>query len=379
MTTDPTSTEHPATPTEPGAPSPGASRARRLTRAMAPLTAAALVGGGAGAAVYSLADASQSTPAETAAVASTPVAATSSTITAVWQRSKAGVVDITVTGAQQPGAFGAPGGGGQAEGSGFVIDTDGHIVTNAHVVDGAGTVTVHFANGKSVKARVVGTDGSSDLAVLQVNVPASQLDPLPLGSSSSVDVGEGVIAIGSPFGLPGSVTAGIVSAVGRTIKAPNGYSIANSVQTDAAINHGNSGGPLLDGDGRVIGVNAQIESESGGNDGVGFAIPVDTVKQVSSAIVAGRAVEHAYLGVSIGDSSQGNGVLVQQVQPNTPASDAGLRQGDLITALDGNPVASSDALTTAIASKKPGATVKLTVERNGSTITLTAKLASRPS
>jgi putative serine protease PepD len=361
-------------------PPPARSRARRFTRTLAPLTVAALVGGGAGAGVYALADASTgATTTQAVTVSAAPVAATTSDVTAVWQRSRAGVVDITVTGAQQPGAFGAPGGGGQAEGSGFVIDTQGHIVTNAHVVGGADSVTVHLSSGKTVKATVVGRDASSDLAVLHVDLPASQLDPLPLGTSASVDVGESVIAIGSPFGLPGSVTAGIVSAVGRTIQAPNGYSIANTVQTDAAINHGNSGGPLLDADGRVVGVNAQIESESGGNDGVGFAIPVDTVKRVTAAIVAGRTVEHAYLGVSVGNSAQGAGALVDRVQSNTPAAKAGLRQGDLITAFDGSPVASADDLTSAVAAEKPGASVKLRVERNGSTVTLTAKLGTRPS
>jgi putative serine protease PepD len=378
--TNPTETAASHSPTtDRREPTPGASRARRFTRTMAPLTVCALIGGGAGAGVYALTDVSNGASTQAVAVASMPVAATSSDITAVWQRSKAGVVDITATGAQQPGAFGAPGSGGQAEGSGFVIDRQGHIVTNAHVIDGAASITVHFSSGKTVEATVVGTDASSDLAVLRVDVPASQLDPLPLGTSASVDVGESVIAIGSPFGLPGSVTAGIVSAVGRTVQAPNGYSIANTVQTDAAINHGNSGGPLLDANGRVVGVNAQIQSESGGNDGVGFAIPVDTVKQVASAIVDGRTVEHAYLGVSITDSARGAGALVDRVQPNTPAAEAGLRQGDLITAVDGSPVASADALTSTVAAQKAGTSLELTVERNGSTVTLTAELGARPS
>jgi putative serine protease PepD len=349
-----------------------------VTRTLAPLAAAALVGGGAGAGVYALSSSSQSTPAPTAAIGALPVSAATSNITSIWERSRAGVVDITVKSTPQVGPLGTSG-GGTAEGSGFVLDKAGHIVTNAHVVDGAGSITVHLTNAESVKAKLVGVDASSDLAVLKVDVPASRLDALPLGSSASVDVGEGVVAIGSPFGLPGTVTAGIVSAVNRTIQAPNGYSIPNAVQTDAAINHGNSGGPLLDTSGRVIGVNAQIESDSGGNDGVGFAIPVDTVKRVTSAIVAGKAVEHAYLGVRIGNSQQGTaGALVGSVQSGTPAASAGLRQGDVITAINGRRITSADELTAAIGARQPGSVVKLTVSRGGSTLTLTATLGSRP-
>src|SRR5262249_44119585 len=163
--------------------------------------------------------------------------------------------------------------GAQAEGSGFVIDSNGDIVTNQHVVDGATSIKVTFQNGKTVKATLVGTDPSTDIAVIKVSVPSDELHPLTFGNSSAVQVGQAVAAIGSPFGLPETLTSGIVSALNRTISAPNNFSISGAIQTDAPINHGNSGGPLLNTGGEVIGVNAQIESDSGGNDGVGFAIP----------------------------------------------------------------------------------------------------------
>ena len=173
------------------------------------------------------------------------------------------------------------------------------MITNAHVVEGAQSVEITFSNGKTYDATIVGTDASTDLAVLKVDAPASLLVPLTLGDSSEVGVGDTVVAIGSPFGLENSVTAGIVSALGRSMEAPNGFTINGAIQTDAAINHGNSGGPLLDLDGRVIGVNAQIASESGGNDGVGFAIPSNTVGSIAKQLIADGSVQHAYLGVSV--------------------------------------------------------------------------------
>src|SRR6266545_2902811 len=186
------------------------------------------------------------------------------------------------------GALIGAGGGAstqQAEGSGFVYDADGHIVTNEHVVDGATSVKVRFWNGKTYTARVVGTDSSTDLAVLDVDAPASQLFPLSLGDSSKVAVGDNVVAIGSPFGLEESVTAGIVSGLHREMTSPSNFTIDDSIQTDAALNHGNSGGPLLNARGHVIGVNSQIESDSGGSDGVGFAIPSNTVKSIASQLI----------------------------------------------------------------------------------------------
>jgi S1-C subfamily serine protease len=188
-----------------------------------------------------------------ASVPAQPAAVTTTSLIQLYKNTAPGVVDIKVTGVDTGG-----GGTGSAEGSGFVIDKNGDVVTNAHVVDGASSITVFFPNGKTAKAKLVGIDNSTDIAVIKVDAAAALLHPLTLGSSSGVQVGEEVAAIGSPFGLPGSLTSGIVSAVNRTITAPNQYSITGAIQTDAAINHGNSGGPLLDLSGDVIGVNAQI-------------------------------------------------------------------------------------------------------------------------
>ena len=214
--------------------------------------------------------------------------------------------------------------------------------------------------------------------MIKVNVAASELHPLTFGSSSAVEVGQPVAAIGSPFGLPETLTSGIVSAVNRTITAPNNYSISGAIQTDAPINHGNSGGPLLNASGQVIGVNAQIESDSGGNDGVGFAIPSDAVKSVSDTIIAGGKVQHAYLGITIGTASSGAGAQVSAVKAASPASSAGVKAGDVITAIDGTAVTTADDLTAKISAHKPGDKVTLSVTRNGATLKLDVTLGTRP-
>jgi S1-C subfamily serine protease len=201
----------------------------------------------------------------------------------VYKRAYRGVVQITVTQASA-GPFG---GASSAQGSGFVYDTTGDIVTNEHVVDGATSISVKFWNGQSYKATLVGSDISSDLAVVKVDAPSSVLHPLTIGDSTTLQVGDSVVAIGSPFGLNESVTSGIVSALHRQITAPNNATISDTIQTDAAINHGNSGGPLLDDHGRVIGVNAQIESDSGGNDGVGFAISSAVLRSTIAQLLNG--------------------------------------------------------------------------------------------
>jgi putative serine protease PepD len=304
-------------------------------------------------------------------------ASASDSIADIYEQASPAVVEITVSGTREPSPFGAPGGTQQSQGSGFVYDTQGHVITNQHVVAGAETVSVTFANGKSYSARVVGSDPSTDIAVLDVDAPASVLSPLELGDSSSLEVGEGVVAIGSPFGLEQTVTSGIVSALHRQITAPNNFAIDDAIQTDAAINHGNSGGPLLDLSGEVVGVNSQIESESGGNDGVGFAVPSNTVDRIARALIADGSVEHAYLGVSTEDGD--GGASIAEVRAGTPAADAGLRTGDVVTAIDGRKVASADELRTAIDAQQPGDGVKLTVERGGSTETITVTLGTRPS
>ena len=310
-----------------------------------------------------------------------PAAARSNlSVTGVYNAARKGVVEITVKSTAADNSGGFPFGGGsqtqQALGSGFVYDGNGHIVTNQHVVDGAQSISVRFWNGATYRATLVGSDPSTDIAVIKVAAPASMLHPLALGNSGSIVVGQGVVAIGSPFGLQETVTAGIVSALHREMTAPNNFTIADSIQTDAAINHGNSGGPLLTLDGEVIGVNAQIESDSGGSDGVGFAIPANTVRSIASQLIGTGSVKHAYLGVGI--SSAANGVKLTQVRTGTPAAQAGLQTGDVVTAVDGKQVRAADELGTAIDAKKPGDRVSITYTRNGASHTVTVTLAERP-
>ena len=351
-----------------------------LIRRVAPVAAALAVGAGAGVGIYAgVSGGSHSAPVPTASVPAQPAAVTQTvtTLPQLYKDVTPGVVDITVSGTSA-GTF-----GGQqtteAEGSGFVYDAKGDIITNAHVVDGANSITVHFMNGKNAKATLVGADDSSDTAVVKVSVDASQLHPLTLGDSSTVIPGQSVAAIGSPFGLPETMTSGIVSAINRTVTAPNNYSIAGAIQTDAAINHGNSGGPLLDTSGNVIGINAQIESESGDNAGVGFALPINAVKSVADTLIAGGKVQHAYLGISVGDTTNGTGAQIERVVSGAPADTAGLKAGDVITAVGSTPVTDSNDLTAAINARAPGDKITLTITRNGSTKSIVVTLGTRPS
>ena len=346
------------------------------------MTGAALLGAASVAALTVVFDDSASTAAPPqATVTHAPAAASSSTETVgdIYKQTGDSVVEITVTSAGQAGPTGGTGGTQQATGSGFVYDTQGHVVTNQHVVDGAQSVSVKFANGRTYSATVVGADPSTDLAVIDVNAPASVLTPLELGDSSAVEVGDGVIAIGSPFGLDQTVTTGIVSALHRQITSPNNFSIDNAIQTDAAINHGNSGGPLLDMHGDVIGVNSQIESDSGGNDGVGFAVPSNTISRIAAALISNGSVEHAYLGVAIDDSTSTAGARLAEVRAGTPAARAGLKSGDVITKVSGTSIGSADELRQLVDSKQPGDKVEVTVKRNGTTKTVTVTLGTRPS
>jgi len=356
---------------------------KTFLRRTAPVAAALALGAGAGAGVYAgLAGGGGKSAAPTVTVAAAQSAAATTTVSSLTQLYKdvtPGVVDITVTSAGGPGGFDPQGGTSQAEGSGFVFDTSGHIVTNEHVVDGATAINVRFPNGTTAKATLVGSDPSTDIAVIKVDVAASELHPLSLGSSKNVQPGEDVVAIGSPFGLADSMTSGIVSAIGRTIEAPNHYSIADSIQTDAPINHGNSGGPLLDLSGNVIGVNAQIESGGGGSDGVGFAIPIDSVKGVVTTIVAGGKVVHAYIGIHVGDATNGSGAMISSVSAGTPAAKAGLKAGDVITALDGKAITKADDLTASITAHTPNDKVTLTITRDGKTLKIDVTLGVRPS
>jgi putative serine protease PepD len=350
---------------------------RRRTASIAAVIVGAAAVGAGGAATYA-----GLTPAPTQTVVrevpvsnGQPAADTSGfSVADIYNRAHKGVVEITVASQSTPTPFGRQ--RQQAQGSGFVYDAEGHIITNQHVVDGATAVSVRFWNGETYEAEVVGTDASTDLAVIKVDAPESVLEPLALGDSNALHVGDDVVAIGSPFGLENTVTSGIVSALHRQMTSPNNFTIADAIQTDAAINHGNSGGPLLDADGKVIGVNAQIESDSGGNDGVGFAIPSSTVETIVTQLISTGKAEHAYLGVAV--ETVDDGARITEVRSGTPAERAGLRAGDTITAVDGNAVSSGDELTSAIGAKQPGDSVSITYTRDGSSHAVDVELASRP-
>jgi putative serine protease PepD len=351
----------------------------RFRRTLPALAALVVAAGGAGAAVYAaLSPGRTQTVVRQVTVSDSQPAAKTETLSvnSIYRRAYQGVVELTVTSQSSSGTFGGGSQTQKAQGSGFVYDAQGDIVTNQHVVDGATSVSVKFWNGKTYSAHVVGTDASTDLAVVKVDAPSSLLHPLTLGDSSSLQVGDGVVAIGSPFGLEETVTSGIVSALHRQMTSPSGFAIPDSIQTDAAINHGNSGGPLFNTSGKVVGVTAQIESDSGGNDGVGFAIPSNTVRSVVGQLISSGKAEHAYLGVSL--SSGSSTARVASVRSGTPAARAGLKAGDVVTALDGKAIASSGELESAIGAHKPGDSVSLTYSRNGTTHTVQLKLASRP-
>ncbi len=363
----------------------------RTISMLAALAAATALGAAVGAGTYAvLADDAPSEVRQVTVESSEPAADVSDGFADVYARAYKSVVEITASGSET-NPSGEPG-TQRAQGSGFVYDRDGTIVTNQHVVGDSSSLSVRFWNGTSYEAELVGTDPSTDLAVLRVDAPASLLAPLALGDSSALDVGDAVAAIGSPFGLEGTLTTGVVSALHRQMTAPNNFTITDSVQTDAAINHGNSGGPLLDAQGRVVGVNAQIESDSGGNDGIGFAIPSNTVRSIVDQLLDTGAVEHAYLGIGL--VSAANGVAVTEVREGTPADSAGLEPatgtttvdgeevpsgGDVIVAIDGEPVTTSAELQSAIDAQKPGDTVTLTVLRDGDRTTVEVTLGTRPS
>jgi len=340
----------------------------------------------------------------------------------LYARANPAVVNITVLGSgdqvgleqptQDPNATPElPGGFAAAEGSGFVYDMQGHIVTNNHVVAGATRVMVTFADGSEAAATVIGTSPDADLAVIQVSVDASELHPLPIGSSSALKVGQAVVAIGNPFGLAGSMSTGIVSGLGRLLAdggtTPDGgqFSIPDIIQTDAAINPGNSGGPLLDLAGNVVGVNTAIESAVRSNSGVGYAVPADLVARSVPALISTGKFQMSYLGISGGTlnsalassmniSGTQRGVLVVTVVPNGPADTAGLLGGtqqatvgglpvllggDVIVAIDGQPVQSfNDLLSYLVRNTSAGDQVTLSVLRNGKPTDVKVTLGARP-
>jgi putative serine protease PepD len=350
--------------------------------------AALAAGAGVGAGSYALAEngGTTTTVVQAPSATSSPTAATKTlSVNGVYRSARDGVVEITTTSTSSssgnsPFPFGGSGPQkSQAQGSGFVYDTAGHVITNDHVVAGASSISVMFADGSKYSAKVVGADPSTDLAVLKVDAPSSKLHPLTLGDSSKVQVGDGVVAIGAPFGLDETVTSGIVSALNRDISSTNNFTISNVIQTDAAINHGNSGGPLLDMSGQVIGITSQIESESGGNEGVGFAVPSNTIKSVVSKLIKGERVAHPYLGVYVQAPANRSGAQIASVKSGSPAADAGLKAGDIVTAFGGETIASPDDLTSAVGAKQPGDKVSVTYIRSGSTKTTQVTIGTRPS
>ena len=399
-----------------------ASMARARDLARTPL-GSAIVGGLIVAAVFVIAIAagwihssSSGSSDVGAALAPTPLPKTASqetskglSVNQIYSADAPGVVYVQATEPPKPANPLTPFGGssgGTATGTGFVIDRDGHILTNDHVVSGASKIEVTLGRkdtSSPISAQVVGTDPSTDIAVLKVDAPADQLHPLALGDSSNVHVGDPVVAIGNPFGLDRTVTSGIVSALQREIKAPNGFSIDHVIQTDAAINPGNSGGPLLNAAGQVIGITSQIESQSGGNTGVGFAVPINTARQVAKQILSSGSVQHAYLGIqgydltpqvaSLLNLPVKRGAVIQRVQANSPAAKAGLHGGnaivqisgqqvrvggDIITSIDGQPVKSMQDVVNAVNKKKPGDDVQLGITRHGHSQTVTVTLGNRP-
>lgn len=354
----------------------------RTPLVVAALASALALGVGLGAAAFAVLDDSATVVRQVTVEGSQPIAESDLPAAEIYDRASKSVVELAASGGV---------GGASAQGSGFVYDESGHIVTNQHVVTGATSVAVSFWNGVELDATLVGTDPSTDLAVLRVDASRALLHPLLLTDSSAIDVGDPVLALGSPFGLEGTITAGIVSALHREMTAPNNFVITNTIQTDAAINHGNSGGPLLDRRGRVIGVNAQIESESGGSDGVGFAVPSNTVRAIVKQLIATGEVEHAYLGIRMSPLEEG--VAVTEVLPGTPAEEAGLRPatgttivdgqevptgGDVVVEFDGEKVTSAVALQSAVDARRPGDVVSITVVRDGTRRTLEVTLGVRP-
>ena len=318
----------------------------------------------------------------------------------IYKQVSPSVVNISITG-----------GGGffpsEGTGSGFVLDKAGHIVTNNHVVEEARRITVAFSDATQVEAQVVGTDPDSDLAIIQVDVDSEMLHPVEMGDSSGLEVGQRAIAIGNPFGFERTLTVGIISALGRVVPRMGGFSLPDLIQTDAAINPGNSGGPLLDSQGRVIGVNTLIFSETGVSTGVGFAIPVDTVKRVVPTLIEGRSFVHPWLGISgltlspdlaeeLDLPATTRGAYVNQVIPKSPADRAGLRGGtrettlfigedflqaggDIITAMDGTEIKDFNDLITYLSKEtKVGQTVEVTILREGEELRIPVELGERP-
>jgi putative serine protease PepD len=355
----------------PGGPaSPGAGGRGRLSRPLAAAVAAVvLLAGGYGIGRVLDRNSASATPAGAGiptAVVSAPIKAGDEPVAAVAKALLPTVVELTVQTQQ-----------GDGLGSGVIYDKNGYILTAAHVVEGADQVTVRLADGTRLRGQVLGTDTANDVGVVRVdrgNLPAA-----PLAVNVPLQVGQLAVAIGSPFRLEGSVTAGVVSATNRILSDDQGS--REVIQTDAPINPGNSGGVLADREGRVIGINSAIRSDgaAGGNIGIGFAVPIDIAARSATAIVQHKSLQTGFLGVSTGDPTSGRGgALIQAVTAGSPAAKAGLQEGDLVVAVDGQTVTGSDDLVSRIRDHKPGDRVTLKVVRDGKEQTVTATLADRP-
>jgi putative serine protease PepD len=352
---------------------------KRTTRAAALIAAAALGAGTAVTAVV-LTDGSGTPPETTTIVGNAGAAVSTSSgesVGEIYRSSVAGVVEIKVSSTSStPSPFGQQ--SQVAQGTGFEIDSNGDIATNAHVVEGANSISVETNDGKTHRATLVGSDATTDVAVIRIDAGESSLHPLTFGDSTALQVGDPVVAIGDPFGLADSVSAGIVSALGRTITSPDNHPIQDAIQTDAAVNHGNSGGPLFNGQGQVVGITSQIyaDDSTSGNVGIGFAVPSATVERIANELIADGHASHPYLGVSLADAD--GGARVTQVATGSPAADAGVNAGDVITAIDDRAVSSADDVVTRLAAMSPGDSVSLTVTRNGGSTTIRATLGTAP-
>ncbi|MGZ4271112.1 MAG: S1C family serine protease [Solirubrobacteraceae bacterium] len=349
------------------------------------------MGGGVGAGLVLLTGAGDNTTTTTTVTQATSAASERTSTTGalnartLYASTAAGVVDVTSRGITSSSGGGSPFGGpsqsATATGTGFVVDGQGHIVTAAHVVEGASSISVKFQDGTTRTAKVLGTDEATDVAVLSVDASGLTLHPLALGSSASLAIGDQVAAIGDPFTYQRSLSTGVVSGLDRTISAPNGFTVAHAIQTDAALNPGNSGGPVLDASGQVIGIVDQIATNGSSqtSSGVGFAVPIDLVRSELPQLEAGKTVRHAYLGVATSSAdSSSPGALVQSVTRGGPAADAGLRSGDVVTAVGSTPIRGTNDLVAAIATHQPGEHVQLTVRRGSQTVKLSATLGTQP-
>ena len=368
-----------------------------------PMVAAGLLGGGVTAAALlgtgAAGDRVTRTVVETSSLGSSasPAAARESVMSAreIYERDAPGVVYVRARSLQSGNSSLdlSQREAGVASAAGFVIDEEGRLLTNAHVVSGATDIRVTFSGGKTVSAQVLGKDEQTDLALLRVEPEGLHLHPLALGSSAAIDVGDPTVSIGNPSGLDRTLTTGVVSAKQRRITAPSGFSVSNVIQTDGVLSPGNAGGPLLDATGHVVGVNSQIVAESPqGGIGLGFAVPIDTAKAILPALQAHRSVTHAYLGIGAGDGPEAlvslgpgrTGVRVRECDPDSPAARAGILAdgnvagGDVIVSVDGQAVRSMADIDDIVSRHRPGDGIPVELSRDGSRLTVQVQLGERP-